>query len=97
MALAEGAMLGEDDIRLAMGVGDSVAPRTSGTLDEAVRAHVERTLRRCRGNRTAAARELGIDRTTLYRMLMRWNATAVADRTTPSQVTENKKQSGGGR
>ncbi len=78
VALAEGPSIDVDDLRLAMGVGSGAGTHGTGTLDEVVRAHVERTLARCRGNRTEAARELGIDRTTLYRMLVRWNATGDA-------------------
>jgi transcriptional regulator of acetoin/glycerol metabolism len=61
-----------------MGAGRASADLSSGTLDEVLRSHVLRTLDRCRGSRTAAAHALGIDRTTLYRMLLRWNATTVA-------------------
>lgn len=37
------------------------------TLDEVKRAHIEEVLARVRGNRTEAAKILGIDRRTLYR------------------------------
>ena len=79
-ALASGDRVEAADLRLAMGVGRAGAAATSGTLDEAVRAHVLRAVERSAGNRVAAARALGIDRTTLYRMLLRWNATADAKR-----------------
>jgi DNA-binding NtrC family response regulator len=77
-ALASGERVEAEDLRLAMGTGRVAAGLPSGTLDDAVRSHVLRTLERCQGSRSAAARALGIDRTTLYRMLMRWNATSVA-------------------
>jgi two-component system response regulator HydG len=79
-ALANESVVEDGDIELAMGGGRVGAPAGSGTLDEVVRGHVMRALERCRGNRAAAARELGIDRSTLYRMLMKWNATYAAKR-----------------
>lgn len=86
-ALASGERVEAEDLRLAMGARTQGVDLTSGTLDEVVRSHVLRTLDRCRGSRSAAARALGIDRTTLYRMLMRWNATSVAK----SNDTEKSK------
>jgi transcriptional regulator with GAF, ATPase, and Fis domain len=77
-ALASGERVEAEDLRLAMGARRLSVDLASGTLDEVVRSHVLRTLDRCQGSRSAAARALGIDRTTLYRMLMRWNATFVA-------------------
>jgi transcriptional regulator with GAF, ATPase, and Fis domain len=77
-ALASGERVEAEDLRLAMGARTAAADLSSGTLDDVARSHVLRTLERCRGSRSAAARALGIDRTTLYRMLMRWNATEVA-------------------
>ena len=84
-ALAAGAKVEADDIQLALSGGREIGGLVFGTLDEVVRAHVLRTLERRRGNRAAAARELGIDRTTLYRMLMRWNATEDEIRNTRSR------------
>ena len=81
-ALASGDRVDAEDVRLAMGAGRAPAGGQSGTLDEVVRTHVTQTLERTGGNRAAAARALGIDRTTLYRMLMRWNATDDALRST---------------
>jgi transcriptional regulator with GAF, ATPase, and Fis domain len=89
-ALASGDRVEAEDLRLAMGAGAAAADLSSGTLDEVSRSHVLRTLDRCQGSRTAAARALGIDRTTLYRMLMRWNATQVAERNTPKRSTRRK-------
>jgi DNA-binding NtrC family response regulator len=40
-------------------------------LSEVERRHIERVLQSVGGNRQAAARILGIDRTTLYRKLQR--------------------------
>jgi transcriptional regulator with GAF, ATPase, and Fis domain len=81
-ALANGRRIEREDVLYAFGAGRGRSAAISGTLDEVVRHHVLLTLERCDGNRAAAARELGIDRSTLYRMLARWNATDVADRYT---------------
>lgn len=87
VALAPGPRLEAEDLRLAMGGSQAVDRPVSGTLDEVIQEHIAHTLRRCHGNRAAAARELGVDRTTLYRMLKRQNATTVAkhDTSTKSQ------------
>ena len=42
------------------------------TLEEVERRHVLRVLEACDGNRTDAAKILGLDRKTLYRKLLRW-------------------------
>jgi two-component system response regulator AtoC len=42
------------------------------TLEEVERRHVLRVLEACKGNRTDAAKVLGLDRKTLYRKLLRW-------------------------
>ena len=42
------------------------------TLEEIERQHVLRVLEACDGNRTDAAKVLGLDRKTLYRKLLRW-------------------------
>jgi two-component system response regulator HydG len=42
------------------------------TLEEVERRHVLRVLEACHGNRTDAAKILGLDRKTLYRKLLRW-------------------------
>jgi len=42
------------------------------TLEEVERRHVLRILEACHGNRTDAAKILGLDRKTLYRKLLRW-------------------------
>ena len=81
-ALAAGDRVEAEDLRLAIGARRDPGAAVAGTLEEAVRAHVRRTLERHGGNRVAAARALGIDRTTLYRMLLRWNATEDAQRNT---------------
>ena len=43
------------------------------SLEEVRRDYVVRLVDACNGNRTEAARILGIDRKTLYRMLRRWS------------------------
>jgi len=61
-------------------------PRTSGrdpdarSLDDVTREHVLRALTRHGGNATAAAKQLGVSRTTLWRMLKRWGDTRIAAR-----------------
>jgi two-component system response regulator HydG len=47
-------------------------PSTFVTLDELERRYVARVLDGMNGNKAAAARVLGIERKTLYRMLERW-------------------------
>jgi two-component system response regulator HydG len=42
------------------------------TLEEIERRHALRVLEACNGNRTDAAKVLGLDRKTLYRKLLRW-------------------------
>ncbi|MCX7894581.1 MAG: sigma 54-interacting transcriptional regulator [Thermoanaerobaculum sp.] len=74
LALAEANEVRREDVLLAMGSSAPVAP-LGGTLEEVVKGHVLRTLERLQGNKKEAAKALGVDRTTLYRMLKRWNAT----------------------
>jgi len=71
IALASGELITEDDLRLHT---DTLAPPAidaTVSLDELERAHIERVLRSVDGNRTAAARVLGVDRSTLYRKMRR--------------------------
>ena len=64
-------------IRGARGADDAAA-RDGRSLDEVTREHVQRVLARHTGNATAAARQLGISRTTLWRMLKRWGLARAA-------------------
>jgi dTMP kinase len=57
-----------------------LSPDERLTLDEVARAHVRTVLAACRGNRTNAARVLGVDRKTLARHLRRWGMSAPAER-----------------
>jgi transcriptional regulator with PAS, ATPase and Fis domain len=71
IALAPGETIAVDDLRL-----ETAAPPASSSgglmpLSEVERRHIERVLQSVGGNRQAAARILGIDRTTLYRKLQR--------------------------
>jgi two-component system response regulator AtoC len=60
--------------------GRTRAPRDpdSRTLDEVTREYVLRVLGRHQGNAAAAARQLGVSRTTLWRMLKRWGVPRTA-------------------
>lgn len=61
---------------LPLCVRDSQRPHASQAggvdLDALERAHIERVLRETGGNRSEAARQLGIDRVTLYRKMKRY-------------------------
>jgi transcriptional regulator of acetoin/glycerol metabolism len=50
----------------------SIAPELARTLAEIEQEHVLRVVEACAGNLAAAARVLGIDRSTLVRKLRRW-------------------------
>jgi DNA-binding NtrC family response regulator len=50
------------------------------SLDDVTRDHVLRALSRHGGNATAAAKQLGVSRTTLWRMLKRWGVSRNASR-----------------
>ncbi|HEY1533082.1 MAG TPA: helix-turn-helix domain-containing protein, partial [Polyangiaceae bacterium] len=45
-------------------------------LDALERSHIERVLRETGGNRSEAARQLGIDRVTLYRKMKRYEVSS---------------------
>jgi dTMP kinase len=53
-------------------VAASLAPELCRTVDDVAREHIATVMKACRGNRTNAARILGIDRKTLVRHLDRW-------------------------
>jgi len=57
-----------------------LSPDERVTLDEVARAHVRTVLAACGGNRTNAARVLGVDRKTLARHLRRWGIPSAAER-----------------
>jgi transcriptional regulator with PAS, ATPase and Fis domain len=52
--------------------GAALPDRDSLSLEEVTREHVLRVLERHRGNTTTASKQLGVSRTTLWRMLRRW-------------------------
>ncbi len=52
-------------------------PARLPSLEDVERAHVERVLAACEGNRSQAARVLGIDRKTLQARIKRWDLDAV--------------------
>jgi two-component system response regulator HydG len=62
------------------------------TLDEIERRAILATLRTTNGDRTACARILGIDKSTLYRKLKRYNVAMPADQEAPSEVDEMLEQ-----
>jgi two-component system response regulator AtoC len=71
IALASGELITEEDLQLHTETTDAPAIDTDVSLDELERMHIERVLQAVGGNRTAAARVLGVDRSTLYRKMQR--------------------------
>jgi DNA-binding NtrC family response regulator len=76
VALSLGEVLELEDLMLDVARAPSpVGALGEGTLDEVVAAvtarHVRATLARCEGRRQEAADALGVDRTTLYRLMKR--------------------------
>lgn len=72
VALAPGSTITVEDLRLTPPGHGSEAEGELLPLEEMQRRHVERVLRSVEGNRAAAARILGIDRSTLYRWLLQF-------------------------
>jgi Nif-specific regulatory protein len=82
IALAPGETISVDDLRLETDAPRATVADALISLDEVERRHIERVLQAVAGNRQAAARILGIDRTTLYRKL-RQSASPDAKRNNP--------------
>jgi DNA-binding NtrC family response regulator len=79
VALAPGSTVEESDLPDKLIVGARIAPAepqaaTRATLDEVARSYVLQVLDQVRGNKSEAARVLGIPRRTLYRMLERYES-----------------------
>ena len=79
VTLARGSEIGVGDLSVRIRrAGAADAPVTSDdpaallSLDEVERRHILRVLEAVRGNRTLAARALGLDRKTLYRKLLHY-------------------------
>jgi DNA-binding NtrC family response regulator len=99
--LSEGRMLTEREIRAAMAasavrmpLADTTAsplPEAAGgppdeRLSSAQRAQIGRVLKQARGNKTAAARLLGISRRSLYRWMVRLNLTEARARASEDRL-----------
>jgi Nif-specific regulatory protein len=69
VVLAAKNVVTADDIELEDEPTESTGFSPSGTLEEVERAYIRHVLARCGGNRSQAARELGIARNTLARKL----------------------------
>ncbi len=72
VALAEHDTILPDDLALQPPVASATPPPLDGAsmrLETIERAHIQRVLEACDGNKVAAARALGITRNTLYRKL----------------------------
>ncbi len=72
VALSAGPEITRDDLRLVGGERSEADEAEPIALHDVERRHIVRVLERVGGNRQAAARLLGIDRTTLYRKMRRY-------------------------
>jgi DNA-binding NtrC family response regulator len=88
IALAPGEVITEADLRLHTDTTATPAIDATVSLEELERAHIQRVLQAVDGNRTAAARILGVDRSTLYRKMQR---IASSDAIRDSEVKRSKK------
>jgi DNA-binding NtrC family response regulator len=74
VVLAREAVLRLSDVpaHIASGVPPGVSPNPPGTMEESERDLILRTLRECDGNRTHAAKKLGISRRTIIRKVEKY-------------------------
>ncbi len=69
--MAQGVVVGANDLGLTESTADGGALNTQ-TLEDVEREMIRRTLGRCDGNVSMAAKELGLSRSALYRRLQRF-------------------------
>jgi DNA-binding NtrC family response regulator len=76
VVLARGEEIGPEDLLLEEPVGAppgaGAAPTLQAHLERTTASHIRAALETAGGNRAEAARALGVDRTTLYRMMKRF-------------------------
>ncbi len=89
VALAPGATITVDDLRLVDRQIETDAGSAQLTLDEVQRRHVARVLESVDGNRAAAARILGIDRSTLYRRMLQDASYGANSNSSPPEESRN--------
>jgi DNA-binding NtrC family response regulator len=85
LLLGDGATIRAADLPAEIGAGTAPGSESFPTLAELERGHVEVALRRTRGNRSAAARLLGIDRKTLWAKLKALGIRAGLDEPEPGE------------
>ena len=75
VVMARGELISPEDLLLDSSVGSTSPAEAEGTLqeclDRAAAVRLAAALEQARGNRAAAARNLGIDRTSFYRLMKR--------------------------
>lgn len=78
VALTQGKVLEASDLPLRVREAHKTHTADAGRvdLDALERSHIERVLRETGGNRSEAARQLGIDRVTLYRKMKRYEVSS---------------------